>query len=1263
MQRVVLTVIMLLSLVTTITARPNTLADKVLDLLTYPGASDHFHRYRHSTPITYNTQPNQSCPVDGRINPDTFDLSKLYYLTDTDYPLDGVYKSLQPVLVSCVPTIHNETFEHYLNGSWVKVGEQAMVWCTCEASRPGGAGSPDAGHDGIYGGGKPTNFIRFHSNLTTGAHLDHYIKMKTGLGEMYVKCYNTSTLTTYSAVFSSGPTPHYCYLEHNGTSTYLGILPPSITEVSISEYGAVYVNGYLYFNLGTTVQMVMINVTTQESLPHGFYSVFYANVTQVLVNVSEATINNLLYCDESPYNTIACDSNQFEPSNGFYSTSRIANTPRKTTYVTMPSVSNHSYYGVTLNVTKFGTGGGHVYWNTTSFDTLQLTIVIKKAVVSGSTNTISYQHNQGNCPWALNNINNYFTAKQIQPAQEHNATCCTDNIASWFWGGRTVSFNFKVCFFYLQGTGVTLVPKPQGTSMDQSVIYTHECVDYNIYGKTGTGVITQSNVTILPGRTYTSASGQLIAFKYLSNQTIYTVTPCDFSTQVAVYNKSVIAAILPQNKTIFGLTNIQETPNFYIANKVSSSSPRGRSLLNVMSHVQSNCTPVLTYAQIGVCADGTFVQLKPLESQPMTSTPIVAVNISIPKTFNISVQTEYIQISTDNILIDCARYVCNGNPRCNLLLSQYQSACSTIEQALHQKARLESLELTEMLAYSPNTLSLANLSNFQSNNMGFNLTNLIPQNQGHKRSVIEDILFSKVVTSGLGTVDVDYKKCTKGISLADLPCAQYYNGIMVLPGVADGDLMAAYTASLTGGMVFGGLTSAAAIPFSVAVQARLNYVALQTDVLQRNQQILAESFNNAMGNITLAFKDVKDAIATTADAVRTVASALDKIQQVVNTQGQALSKLTGELQRNFQAISASIEDIYNRLNGLEADAQVDRLITGRLAALNAFLTQTLTQANQVKQARLLAQQKVNECVKDQSKRYGFCGNGYHLFSIANAAPKGFIFFHTVLQPETTIDIQAVAGFCVNDTSKSLYRHLTTTFNGYNDYVSFYSSSDERGDAYIARDTSETIFLHQNGTYMITPRKQYQPRVLSQADIVKISTCDVTYVNLTSTEFEQLIPGYIDVNSTVEGILNSTLPGLIPDLNVDHYNNTILNLTTEINDLQQKANNLSQIASQLEEYINNINNTLVDLEWLNRVETYLKWPWYVWLAIALAFTGFVTILITIFLCTGCCGGCFNCCGGCFGLFSKKVDPMRQMFTKYEASGTDNDSIPIIYKKNW
>nr|AHG99156.1 spike protein [Porcine epidemic diarrhea virus] len=453
-------------------------------------------------------------------------------------------------------------------------------------------------------------------------------------------------------------------------------------------------------------------------------------------------------------------------------------------------------------------------------------------------------------------------------------------------------------------------------------------------------------------------------------------------------------------------------------------------------------------------------------------------------------------------------------------------------------------------------------------------------------------------------VDEDYKRCSNGRSVADLVCAQYYSGVMVLPGVVDAEKLHMYSASLIGGMALGGFTAAAALPFSYAVQARLNYLALQTDVLQRNQQLLAESFNSAIGNITSAFESVKEAISQTSQGLNTVAHALTKVQEVVNSQGAALSQLTIQLQHNFQAISSSIDDIYSRLDILSADVQVDRLITGRLSALNAFVAQTLTKYTEVQASRRLAQQKVNECVKSQSQRYGFCGgDGEHIFSLVQAAPQGLLFLHTVLVPGDFVNVTAIAGLCVNDDI-----------------------------ALTLREPGLVLFTHELQThtateYFVSSRRMFEPRKPTVSDFVQIESCVVTYVNLTSDQLPDVIPDYIDVNKTLDEILASLPNRTDLSFPLDVFNATYLNLTGEIADLEQRSESLRNTTEELRSLIYNINNTLVDLEWLNRVETYIKWPWWVWLIIFIVLIFVVSLLVFCCISTGCCG-CCGCCCACF-----------------------------------
>lgn len=692
--------------------------------------------------------------------------------------------------------------------------------------------------------------------------------------------------------------------------------------------------------------------------------------------------------------------------------------------------------------------------------------------------------------------------------------------------------------------------------------------------------------TYISGLFYTSITGNLLGFKNSTTGEIFSISPCQLTTQVAVVSNNIVGVASATQSVKLPFDTRINLGSFYYHYKNSSA--------------ELCKTPSLMYGGLGVCEDGRLINISRSENTFVASA-VISGNITIPANFSFVVEPEYIQIMTKPVSIDCSVYVCNGNPRCLQLLTQYASVCRNVEEPLQLNARLEALELTSMIVVQERTLNLGVAANF---NDTFDLTLALPR-QRQSRSAIEDLLFTKVITSGLGTVDEDYKACAERMAntIAEAGCVQYYNGIAVLPGVVDPSLLAQYTAALTGGMVLGGVTAAAAIPFSLAVQSRLNYLALQTDVLQRNQKILAQSFNAAMGNITLAFSGVSNAIQQTVSSLTTISRALNKVENVVNEQGTALSQLTKQLASNFQAISSSIEDLYNRLDRLEADQQVDRLITGRLAALNAFVTQQLLRYSEVRASRQLAQEKINECVKSQSSRYGFCGNGTHVFSVANAAPDGIMFLHANLVPTAFIEVSAFAGVCVD------------------------------GRALVLRGRDEVLFQKPNtNQYLITPRLLFEPRVPVSADFVEVSSCNVTFVNLTINELPELLPGYIDVNKTLKEFA-ATIPNRTEmQLTLNTYNATVLNLTDEVNSLTLQASELTKIASELNLTISKINNTLVELEWLNRVETYIKWPWYVWLAISVTLIILVGLMLWCCLATGCCGCCsclVNSCSDCGG----------------------------------
>ncbi|AFD29201.1 spike glycoprotein [White-eye coronavirus HKU16] len=1149
-------------------ARALTLADKMLDLLTFPGAHHYFRgdlQTLHSriSAESYSVNPydqyNYQTDSDYYINKSVHLIAPLTNLT---LPISGLHRSMQPLRVGCIFGASNKIDQ----GFTISGMTYPLAYCV-----PPFYQVTNVTYDAMR------LLFAFADLNSTGDFLR--INTKT-MGMLNVSCSASPTPLGHQdadRTFYGYNKQLYCYLDTPAGMQYMGPLPANLTEITLFRTGQIYTNG---FHLGT-IPSELTYVYLDKLAFQNKTVCMMANLTDTLITLNHTVIQQVTYCEKDAVQALACQQSTHQLQDGFYSDPAPAVNNLPKTLVTLPKIAESSTLQINVSATySYGSASGSIklsYNGSSNNSHCVQTPYFKleqNLVCSGG---CSVRIETLTCPFDLNAVSNGMSFQQFCVSTV-SGQCSMQAIVNTGqpWGYVTSTLYVT----YVEGQSFT------GTSSDQiedlTVLHLDQCTSYTIYGVSGTGVITLSDLQLPHGITFRAANGELSAFKNTTTGDVYTIQPCSLPAQLAIIDSTIVGAITSTNES-YGFSNTIVTPTFYYS-----------------TNATSNCTaPKISYGELGVCADGSIGAVSQLQDSKPSIVPLYTGEIEIPASFKLSVQTEYLQVQTEQVVIDCPKYVCNGNPRCLQLLAQYTSACSNIESALHSSAQLDSREITMMFQTSSQSVELANITNFQGD---YNFSMILPTLPGKDRSAIEDLLFDKVVTNGLGTVDQDYKSCSKGIAVADLVCAQYYNGIMVLPGVVDAEKMAMYTGSLTGAMVFGGLTAAAAIPFSTAVQARLNYVALQTNVLQENQKILAESFNQAVGNISLALSNVNTAIQQTSEALLTVSNAINKIQTVVNQQGEALAHLTAQLSQNFQAISTSIQDIYNRLDQIQADQQVDRLITGRLAALNAYVTQLLNKLSQVRQSRILAEQKINECVKSQSSRYGFCGNGTHLFSLTQAAPNGIFFMHAVLVPQTFQPVVAYAGICVDGYGYSLQPQL--------------------------------VLYNLNDSYRITPRNMFEPRTPTQSVFIPLTTCSVDFVNVTANNVSIIIPDYVDVNKTVSDIINGLPNYSYPELSLDRFNHTILNLSQEIEDLQIRSQNLSATAELLQQYIDNLNNTLVDLEWLNRVETYLKWPWYIWLLIFLAIAAFATILVTIFLCTGCCGGCFGCCGGCFGLFSKK-----------------------------
>nr|QGX41969.1 spike protein [Alphacoronavirus sp.] len=1116
--------------------------------------------------------------ADGGKIPPTFDFTNWFFLTNSTSPIQGRVVSRQPLHLQClwpIPALSSDTGVIYFNQS-------RNVGTRC---------------NGFSNNSVFSDHLRFALNTTSsGSVLFGSLSFFSGTTVYNFTCSNSTTNFTKAGIpFGVTDKPYYCFVTQGfdvaANRTFAGIMPIDLREIVVSRWGSIYLNGFKLFSL-PYIDGVIFNFTSFTG--SDFWTVAYSSEVEVLLDLQNTYMTNILYCD-SPLNRLKCQQKKFYLEDGFYSSTELEE-PVVNSVVLLPEYSGYTNVTVLVEanytqeltldcepkygekrITLVNSKGEQYPNNTVCVNTNRVSLNFVYQLSHRITCDISARTDK--CSFSPSQFNNYLKFGSLCFSLHDNGGCEVP-ITSYSYQFQTVR-NFGATLYVLSSPGDSITSVPPSFSdrlgfLDSSVLHLNVCTSYNIYGIAGKGVIVESNATYHTGIYYTDASGALASFKNTTTGQVYEVRPCQTPKQYAVVNDAIVGVIAASPAQIPGLdfNHTRATPMFYY-----------------LSNSPLNCSnPSLTYATMGICADGSIGEVQPRTVSTPPMSPIITGNVTVPVNFTVSVQAEYVQVSLRSVVVDCATYVCNGNVRCLQLLRQYVTACTSVENALALNARLESQEVADMLVVDEAAYSAAVKYQTEQFTHDFNITNVMPAGDG-KGSFVEDLLFDKVITNGLGTVDADYKACLeeKGYS-ADIICRQYYNGISVLPTLTDDGRMGFYSASLMGGIVLGAFgLGAPALPFSLAVFSKLNYLALQTDFIQENQKHIANAFNNAMGNITAAFTNVDQALQHTSDAIKTVADALNKVQSAVNTQGQALEKLTSQLAINFDAISASIEDIYNRLDELAADAQVDRLINGRLAALSTFVSSQLVQYSEVRASRKLALQKVNECVRSQSNRLGFCGNGTHLFSLVSGAPEGLMFFHTVLLPTEFREVQAWAGLCISD------------------------------KAFVLREPGQVLF-QLNGKYYITPRNMYQPRDPTTADFVQIQSCAITYLNLTSDEFGAIVPDYIDVNKTLEDFASKLPNYTTPDFSLDKYNHTFLNITAQIELLENKSRELTLISERLQQNIDNINSTLLDLEWLDKVETYIKWPWWVWLIFAIVFVVLAFLMLWCCLATGCCGCC-------------------------------------------
>nr|AZA07833.1 spike protein [Infectious bronchitis virus] len=997
----------------------------------------------------------------------------------------------------------------------------------------------------------------------------------------------------------------------------------------VNNSTSVYLNGDLVFTSNKTADVTSAGVYFKAGGPVTYKVMKEVKALAYFIN---GTAQEVILCDNSPRGLLACQYNTGNFSDGFYPFTNSSLV--KDRFI----VYRESSTNTTLELTNFTfTNVSNASPNSGGVDTFQLyqTHTAQDGYYNFNLSFLSsfvykpsdfmYGSYHPSCNFRPENINNglWFNSLSVsltygpiqggckQSVFSNKATCCyaysyrgPTRCKGVYRGELTQYFECGLLVYVTKSDGSRIQTRSEPlvlTQYNYNNITLNKCVEYNIYGRVGQGFITNvteatANYSYLAdgGLAILDTSGAIDIFvvRGAYGLNYYKVNPCeDVNQQFVVSGGNLVGILTSHNETDSEFIENQ----FYI--KLTNGTRRSRR--SVTGNV-TNC-PYVSYGKFCIKPDGSLFIIVPQELEQFVA-PLLNVteHVLIPDSFNLTVTDEYIQTRMDKVQINCLQYVCGNSIECRKLFQQYGPVCDNILSVVNGVGQREDMELLSF--YSSTKPSGYNTPIFNNVSTGdFNISLLLtPPDSPTGRSFIEDLLFTSVESVGLPT-DEEYKKCTAGPLgfVKDLVCAREYNGLLVLPPIITADMQTMYTSSLVASMALGGITAAGAIPFATQLQARINHLGITNSLLLKNQEKIAASFNKAIGHMQEGFKSTS--------------LALQQIQDVVNKQSSILTETMQSLNKNFGAISSVLQDIYQQLDAIQADAQVDRLITGRLSSLSVLASAKQAEYHRVSQQRELATQKINECVKSQSNRYSFCGNGRHVLTIPQNAPNGIVFIHFTYTPESFVNVTAIVGFCVNPANASQYAIVPVNNRG--------------------------IFIQVNGSYYITARDMYMPRDITAGDIVMLTSCQANYVSVNKTVITTFVDNDdFDFDDELSKWWNDTKHEL-PDFDEFNYTVPVLNISNEIDRIQ--------------EVIQGLNDSLIDLETLSILKTYIKWPWYVWLAIAFAIIIFILILGWVFFMTGCCG----CCCGCFGIIPlmSKCGKKSSYYTTF-----DNDVVTEQYR---
>nr|UZH24811.1 surface glycoprotein [Sarbecovirus sp.] len=762
---------------------------------------------------------------------------------------------------------------------------------------------------------------------------------------------------------------------------------------------------------------------------------------------------------------------------------------------------------------------------------------------------------------------------------------CYDPLAHYAFASPGIGtgyqpFRVVVLSFQLLNAPATVCGPKQSTDLVKN-----KCVNFNFNGLTGTGVLTDSVKKFQPFQQFGRDSSDFTdSVKDPKTLEILDITPCSYGGVSVITpgtNTSDAVAVLYQD------VNCTDVPTMLHVDQVSpdwrvyAANTDGN-----MFQTQAGCLVGATYDNTsyecdipvgaGVCAKfqtNTRAKQSSILAYTMSlgedSNVAYSNNsIAIPTNFSISVTTEVLPVSMTKTSVDCNMYICGDSTECSSLLLQYGSFCQQLNRALAGVSVEQDKNTQDVFAQVKSIYKVPAIKDFG----GFNFSQILPDPaKPSKRSFIEDLLYNKVTLADPGFMK-QYGDCLGGVNARDLICAQKFNGLTVLPPLLTDDMIAAYTSALVSGTALSGYTfgagAALQIPFAMQMAYRFNGIGVTQNVLYENQKQIANQFNKAISQIQ--------------ESLSTTATALGKLQDVINQNAIALNTLVKQLSSNFGAISSVLNDILSRLDKVEAEVQIDRLITGRLQSLQTYVTQQLIRAAEIRASANLAATKMSECVLGQSKRVDFCGKGYHLMSFPQAAPHGVVFLHVTYVPSQERNFTTAPAIC------------------------------HKGKAHFPR---EGVFVTNGTHWFVTQRNFYQPEVITTENTFESGNCDVVIGIVNNTVYDPLQP---ELESFKEELDKYFKNHTSPEVGFDD----ISGINASVVDIKKEIAHLNEIASKL-------NESLIDLQELGKYEQYIKWPWYVWLGFI---AGLIAIaMATIMLC--CMTSCCSClkglcsCGAC------------------------------------